>query len=80
MSLAIDSQWIHALADRNVTTSQQTCQLYIENEWLDSADGRTLDVFDPATGSVVATQARGQAEDVDRAVNAARRAFDDSPW
>jgi acyl-CoA reductase-like NAD-dependent aldehyde dehydrogenase len=80
MSLAIDSHWIHALAERNGATSSHSCQLYIEGEWLDSADGRTLDVFDPATGRVVATQARGQAEDVDRAVQAARRAFDDSPW
>lgn len=76
MSLAIESHWVHVLAERAETSVPRACQLYIEHEWLDSADGRTVDVFDPATGRTIATQARGQAEDVDRAVGAARRAFE----
>jgi betaine-aldehyde dehydrogenase len=77
---AIDSHWIRALAERKDETTPRECQLFIENEWLDSASGDTVDVFDPATGRVTATQARGKAEDVDRAVGAARRAFDGSSW
>jgi acyl-CoA reductase-like NAD-dependent aldehyde dehydrogenase len=40
----------------------------------------TLDVLNPASGEVIATVPDGGAEDVDRAVNTARRAFDDGPW
>jgi acyl-CoA reductase-like NAD-dependent aldehyde dehydrogenase len=40
----------------------------------------TLDVLNPATGEVIATVPDGGAEDVDGAVRAARRAFDEGPW
>jgi acyl-CoA reductase-like NAD-dependent aldehyde dehydrogenase len=40
----------------------------------------TLDVLNPASGEVIATVPDGGAEDVDRAVKTARRAFDDGPW
>ncbi len=40
----------------------------------------TLDVLNPASGEVIATVPDGGAEDVDRAVKAARRAFDEGPW
>ena len=42
-----------------------------------AADGRTFDDVSPRDGSVIAEVARGSAEDVDLAVRAARRAFDD---
>ena len=44
---------------------------------VDAADGRTFEVIEPATGQVMATAPMGGPEDVDRAVEAARRAFDD---
>jgi len=40
----------------------------------------TLEVLNPASGEVIATVPDGGAEDVDRAVRAARRAFDEGPW
>ena len=51
-------------------------QLLIGGEWVDAADGETFDSIDPGTGEVLATVADGKAEDVDRAVRAARAALE----
>src|SRR5687767_6681481 len=55
-------------------------QLLIGGQWVDAASGATFDTPGPATGETLATVAAGGAEDVDRAVRAARAAFDDGPW
>ncbi len=55
-------------------------QLWIDGMRVDAADGATYDDVDPATGEVVAPIASGGAADVERAVTAARRAFDEGPW
>ena len=54
--------------------------LLIDAERVPAADGRTFETIDPATGLAITTVAQGGAEDVDRAVRAARRAFEDGPW
>src|SRR5258705_4232077 len=46
-------------------------------EQVEAADGQTFDVVNPATGSIIASAPLGGREDVDRAVAAARKAFDD---
>src|SRR5438105_14243527 len=51
-------------------------QNYIDGRWTDSAGGEAFEDLDPATGQVIATATRSAAADVDRAVDAARRAFD----
>lgn len=58
----------------------QDHRLLIGGEWGPAASGKKFPVFDPATGLELATVAEAEAEDVDRAVRAARRAFDDGPW
>jgi phenylacetaldehyde dehydrogenase len=55
-------------------------QLLIDGKWVDAADGRTLTVFDPSTGEPLTEVAAGDAEDVHRAVAAARRALEQGPW
>ncbi len=55
-------------------------KLFIDGDWVDSRSGKTFDVTDPSCNRVIASVAEGQAEDVDRAVAAARRAFEDSEW
>ena len=55
-------------------------QLFIDGRWVDSASGRTFETPNPATGETLATVAEGDAEDIDRAVRAARTAFEDGPW
>lgn len=50
-------------------------KLMINNEWIEPASCNYIDVFDPATGSIVSHIAAGNEVDVDRAVNAASEAF-----
>jgi betaine-aldehyde dehydrogenase len=50
--------------------------MLVDGEWIDARSGRTFEVRNPATGEPMATVADAAAEDVDRAVKAARRAFD----
>jgi acyl-CoA reductase-like NAD-dependent aldehyde dehydrogenase len=56
------------------------CQLFIDGEFVDSANGATFETHNPSDGTLVATVARAGREDIDRAVTAARRAFDQGPW
>ncbi|KAL3716894.1 hypothetical protein ACJRO7_008470 [Eucalyptus globulus] len=60
----------------------QVChtQLLINGQFVDSASGRTFPAYDPRTAEVIAHVAEGDGEDVDRAVAAARKAFDEGPW
>jgi acyl-CoA reductase-like NAD-dependent aldehyde dehydrogenase len=58
----------------------QSHRLLIGAERLDAADGRTFATLDPATGREIAEVAQGGAEDVSRAVAAAREAFANGPW
>ena len=55
-------------------------QLFIDGELVDAKSGKTFDTVNPATGETLATIAEGGAADIDLAVRAARRAFDDGPW
>lgn len=55
-------------------------KLYIDGKWVEGSDGGIWEQRNPATNEVVTTFAVGTAEDVDRAVGAARRAFDEGPW
>jgi phenylacetaldehyde dehydrogenase len=55
-------------------------QLFIGGQWADSASGRTFATPNPATGETLAQVAEGEAEDINRAVEAARRAFEEGPW
>jgi len=54
--------------------------LLIDGRFVEAASGKTFATHDPATGEVLAHVAEGGAEDVDRAVGAARRAFESGPW
>jgi len=58
----------------------ENLKMYIDGAWVDARSGDTFDSIDPATGGVLATVPRGRADDVDRAVAAARRAFDGGTW
>ena len=56
-------------------------KLMIDGDWVEAASGKTFETLNPATEEVLAEVAYGQAEDIERAVKAARKAFaDDSPW
>jgi len=67
--------------DRNVEEFISTPrQLFINGQWSDAASGKTFETPDPATGETLARVAEGDAEDINRAVSAARQAFDEGPW
>lgn len=55
-------------------------KLLINGQFVDSASGKTFPTLDPRTGEVIADIAEGDAEDINRAVSAARKAFDEGPW
>jgi betaine-aldehyde dehydrogenase len=58
----------------------KTHQLYINGEFVAPQSSATIDVLDPATSDVIARVPVANAGDVDRAVRAARAAFDEGPW
>jgi phenylacetaldehyde dehydrogenase len=55
-------------------------RMLINGKWVDAASGKTFPTYNPATGEVLANVAEGDREDIDRAVKAARAAFDSGPW
>jgi aldehyde dehydrogenase (NAD+) len=55
-------------------------KMLIDGKWVNSTSGRTFETINPATGDVIAHVAEGEAPDVDKAVKAARRAFEKGPW
>ncbi|MGI9304581.1 MAG: aldehyde dehydrogenase family protein, partial [Gammaproteobacteria bacterium] len=55
-------------------------QMYIDGQWLDAQDGKTFESVNPATGEPWAIIPEASADDVDRAVKAAHRAFTAGPW
>jgi phenylacetaldehyde dehydrogenase len=73
------------LAEQTWTTSAKHFigsrrNLLIGGEWVPAASGKTFAVFDPAYGREIARVAEADVEDVNRAVEAARKAFEGGPW
>jgi len=58
----------------------RTHKMLINGKWVEAASGKTFPTFDPATGEVLSQVAEGDREDIDRAVKAARAAFETGPW
>src|SRR3712207_6447577 len=61
---------------KNITATR----LLINNQWVEALSGRTFPTFNPATGEAICQVAEADQADVDRAVQAARNAFDKGPW
>src|SRR5262245_3919259 len=55
-------------------------QLIINGKWVDSVSGKTFPTVNPATGETICQVAEGDKADVDKAVQAARKAFEEGPW
>ena len=64
----------------SVKAEVRTYQNFVNGEWVAGASGETFPVYDPSTEEVIAQVASSNAADVDRAVKAARAAFDSGPW
>jgi len=63
-----------------VKTEVKTYQMYINGEWVDSKSNKTFSVYDPASEEVIAQVPDSNADDVNRAVAAAKAAFESEPW
>jgi phenylacetaldehyde dehydrogenase len=74
-TIALDSRLRHATRFLG-----RTAGMLIDGTIVQAASGKTFPVYNPATGTVIANVPEGDAADVDLAVAAARRAFDDGIW
>ena len=66
-------------AERHPFLDGRPKKLLIDNQWVNAASGKTFDTINPSTGRVLGAVAEGAAEDIEKAVVAARRAFE-GPW
>jgi acyl-CoA reductase-like NAD-dependent aldehyde dehydrogenase len=63
-----------------IKTDVRTYQMYINGEWVASKSAKTFPVYDPSTEEVIAQVPDAGPEDVNRAVAAAKAAFEQGPW
>ncbi len=68
------------LEDKVTSFIKKDRKMLINGKWVEAASGKTFPSYNPATGEVLARVAEGDREDIDRAVAAARAAFEDGPW
>ena len=66
--------------DKVTSFVSQTQKMLINGKWVPAASGKTFPTYNPATGEVLSRVAEGDAEDINRAVDAARAAFETGPW
>lgn len=71
---------LSALGDASRAFLGREHRMLINGDFVSSASGETFETLDPSTAEVVASVPAGSAEDIDRAVLAARAAFDHGPW
>ena len=62
------------------TTGVRMYQNFVNGKWESAASGKTFPVYDPSSEEIIAHVAASETADVDRAVAAARAAFDSGPW
>src|SRR5258705_7336021 len=63
-----------------IKTDVKSYQMFINGEWVASKSAKTFPVCDPSTEEVIAQVPDASAEDVNRAVAAAKAAFEEGPW
>ena len=68
------------LEDKVTSFIKKERKMLINGKWVEAASGKTFPSYNPASGEVMARIAEGDREDVDRAVKAARAAFETGPW
>ena len=70
----------HRLGAQAAAFAQARQQMLIDGRFVSAVSGKTFPVFNPATGDVICEVPEAELADVDLAVHAARRAFDNGPW
>ncbi len=77
MATALSS--VH-LEDKVTQFVSKPRKMLINGKWTEAASGKTFPTYNPATGEVLANIAEGDREDINKAVQAARTAFETGPW
>ncbi len=77
MAVATQSPAKNARAKEFLTSPRK---LLINGKWVESASGKTFATYNPADGEELLQVAEGDKEDINRAVAAARKAFEEGPW
>ena len=77
MSTAVSTTQMHNRVQEFVSRPRK---MFVDGKWVEAASGKTFPTYNPATGEVLAQIAEGDREDIDRAVKAARKAFESGPW
>jgi phenylacetaldehyde dehydrogenase len=77
MSTAVSTAQMHNRVQEFVSRPRK---MFIDGKWVEAASGKTFPTYNPATGEVLAQVAEGDREDIDRAVKAARKAFEGGAW
>ncbi len=77
MATAVSSTQMHSRVQEFVGKPRK---MFIGGKWVEAASGKTFPSYNPATGEVMARVAEGDREDINRAVKAARKAFESGPW
>ncbi|NBO65307.1 MAG: aldehyde dehydrogenase family protein, partial [Acidobacteria bacterium] len=73
MAIADAEKTVHAPKIRHT-------ECFIDGKWRPSLSGKTFATLNPATEEEICQVAEGDKEDIDLAVKAARKAFDEGPW
>ncbi|CAG1021112.1 partial Phenylacetaldehyde dehydrogenase, partial [Methylococcales bacterium] len=71
---------MNMLSNKTADFISRPKQLLIDGVWMPAASSKTFVVTNPATAEVIAEVAEGDAEDINRAVNAARKALESKAW
>jgi phenylacetaldehyde dehydrogenase len=71
---------IDPMEDKVTSFISRTHKILINGKWVEAASCKTFATYNPATGEVLARVAEGDREDIDRAVKAARNAFETGRW
>src|ERR1700744_3283241 len=77
MSTAVSAPPLHKNVQAFIDKPRK---MFIDGKWVNAASGKTFPTYNPATGEVMAQVAEGDREDINRAVKAARQAFEEGPW
>ncbi len=80
MSLLVSDAPINRVSKSARDFVSRPKKMLIGGKWVDAASGKTFETYEPSTGEVLGHAAEGDAEDINRAVAAARRAFNSGPW
>ena len=77
MSVATSPEQIHPDVQSFISHPRK---MLINGQWVNARSGKMFPTYNPATGEVLAQVAEGDKADIDLAVRAARKAFEQGPW